>query len=176
MTAEALRQGRPEVLAELLAGYGPEIGSVAYLILRDRTAAEDVVVETLLSALERGGDLRDPAALRPWLLRIATNHALGMRRRSARIVLVPAIPEAARVHVDPDAAERLVLWQAIGALPPRMRAAIVLHYHADLTVDGVAAAMGVSPNTVKTQLRKALVQMRAALADQPAAEMAVKHV
>lgn len=167
MTADAMRRQQPEVLAEILAAYGPEIGGVAYLILRDRAAAEDVVMETLLTALERAHELRDPSALRPWLLRVATNHALGMRRRAARIVLVPALPDGARIHVDSDIVERTVLWHAIGELPPRMRAAIVLHYHVDLPVEGVAAAMGVSPNTVKTQLRKALEKMRAALAEKP---------
>ena len=77
MTVEALRRGRPEVLATLLDEYGREIQGVAYLILRDRAAAEDVLIDTLMTALDRGSQLRDPAALRAWLLRIATNQALG---------------------------------------------------------------------------------------------------
>lgn len=175
MTVDALRERRPEALAEILAAYGPEIGAVAYLILRDRDAAEDVVMDTLITALERGNELRDPTALRPWLLRIATNRALGMRRRSARLVLMSSLPEPARVHIDHDVAERTVLWQAIGELPPRMRAAIVLHYHVGLPVDGVAEAMAVSPNTVKTQLRKALERMRAALTEEPLGDVVVDH-
>ncbi len=175
MTAEGLRQHRPDVLADLLDRHGPEIGGVAYLILRDRAAAEDVLMETLITALERGHDLRDPVALRPWLLRIATNHALGVRRRSARLILVPEIHEAARIHVDPDVAERVTLWQEIGGLPPRMRAAIVLRYYADLPVDGVAAAMGVSTNTVKSQLRVALERLRARLVDDITGTVAVHH-
>lgn len=47
MTVEALRGHRPEVLSDLLERYGREIQGVAYLVLRDRTAAEDVVVDTL---------------------------------------------------------------------------------------------------------------------------------
>ncbi len=66
MTVEALRGHRPEVLGDLLERYGREIQGVAYLILRDRAAAEDVVVETLLIAFDRRGSLRDPDALRPW--------------------------------------------------------------------------------------------------------------
>ncbi len=93
MTVDALRQRRPEVLGELLEQFGREIGAVAYLILQDSSAAEDVVVETLLSALEHGRDLRDPDALRPWLLRIAANQALGVRRREARVVSLRVVPE-----------------------------------------------------------------------------------
>ena len=50
-------------------------------------------------------------------------------------------------------------------LPPRTRAAVVLRYYADLPVDDVAAALGKSPNTIKTQLREALVMLRAALGE-----------
>lgn len=71
MTVEALRRRRPETLGELLETYGRELQSVAYLILRDRAAAEDVVIETLLTAFERGGSIRDDRALRAWLLRVA---------------------------------------------------------------------------------------------------------
>lgn len=76
MTIARLRGRRPEVLDDLLGRYGREMQAVAYLVLRDRAAAEDAVAEALLIALDRGQDLRDDEALRPWLLRIATNRAV----------------------------------------------------------------------------------------------------
>jgi RNA polymerase sigma factor (sigma-70 family) len=163
VTVQALRRGEPAVLAELLERYGREIQAVAYLILRDRAEAEDVLMDTLVTALGRASTLRDPAALRPWLLRIATNQALGRRRRGLRLVsgtVIPEIPTSA-----PDDAERLAVLAALDGLPPRTRAAVVLHYYADLSVADVATAMGTSPNTVKTQLRQALDRLRTSLAE-----------
>jgi DNA-directed RNA polymerase specialized sigma24 family protein len=84
MTVQALRRGRPEVLAELLDRFGRDMQAVAYLIVRDRAAAEDIVADSLLAALDHGRSLRDDDALRPWLLRIATNRALRYRRRAAQ--------------------------------------------------------------------------------------------
>lgn len=175
MTVDALRRGEPEILAELLERYGSEIQGVAYLILRDRAEAEDVLMDTLLSALERASSLREPAALRAWLLRIATNHALGRRRRGGRLLRLSVMPDMPAA--DPDRADRLVLLSALDRLPPRTRAAVVLHYYADLPVVGVAAALGTSPNTVKTQLRKALESLRASLAEPaiPTASVEVPH-
>ncbi len=169
MTLEALRGGRPAVLADLLERYGRDLNSVAYLILRDRAAAEDVVADTLLVALEQGSHLRDDAALRPWLLRIATNRALRSRTRGARIVQLHVVSELESRQRGPDADERAALWQAVTSLPPRMRAAIGLRYYLDLPVDTVANVLGVSPNTVKTQLKTALVHLREALRDERAA-------
>ena len=163
VTVEALRGHRPEVLGDLLERFGPEIQGVAYLILRDRAAAEDVVVDTLLTALDRGEQLRDPAALRAWLLRIAANRALSARRSSSRVVQLHVVPDRAARRTDED--ERLTLLGCVDRLAPRMRAAVVLRYYADMSVRDTAEALGTSENTVKTQLREALAQMRVALAD-----------
>ena len=175
MTVEALRGGRPEVLADLLARYGRDMQAVAFLIVRDRAAAEDVVADSLLAALDHGHGLRDEAALRPWLLRIATNKALRHRQRSARVVELDVVDGIAAPRRGPDADELLALWQAVAALPPRMRAAVGLRYYLDLPVEAVATVLGVSPNTIKTQLRAALGHLRIALADEPVVLAEVRH-
>jgi RNA polymerase sigma factor (sigma-70 family) len=172
MTVEMLRRGSVDVLDVLLARYGQELQRVAYLILHDAAAAEDVVADTLVTALERGASLRDAAALRPWLLRIAANHALMHRRRRIRIVTLEVFPdvpdERERLGVD----DRAALWQGVTRRPVRMRAAIVLRYYADLPVSEVAAALGVSTNTVKSQLQSGLQRLRLSVGDDaPLAEV-----
>lgn len=165
MTVEALRKRRPEALEDLLAMYGREIQAVAWLILRDRAAAEDVVAETLLTAYDRIGSLRDERALRSWLLRIATNHALGMRRRSSKVVQLHVVAERAGADFRASSTDRVALLAGLEDLPPAMRAAVVLRYYADLPVDEVAIALGKSPNTIKAQLQAALDRLRTSLAD-----------
>jgi RNA polymerase sigma-70 factor, ECF subfamily len=175
MTVDALRRGSVDVLDVLLDEYGPEIQRVAYLILHDTEAAEDVVADTLITALEHGRSLRDAGALRPWLLRIAANHALQHRRRSIRIVPLDLRPESGDVHDRTEADDRAALWHGVAALPPRTRAAVVLHYYADLPVVDVATALGVSANTVKSQLKSGLQQLRTTLADVPPTLSEVRH-
>lgn len=166
MTVQALRERRIETLAGLLDAYGREIQGVAYLILRDRALAEDVTIETLLTAFERGGSIRDESAVRPWLLRVAANKALTVRRSGARVVLLATLPDSVNPgDLAADSSDRLVLLQAVGALPIQMRAAVVLRYYADLSVEGVAAALGKSPNTIKAQLKTALERLRRSLAE-----------
>src|SRR5689334_4480335 len=139
MTVQALRERRIDTLAGLLDAYGREIQGVAYLILRDRALAEDVTIETLLTAFERGGSIRDDSALRPWLLRVATNKALSVRRSGARVVHLAVLPDSLHPgDLAADASDRVALLQAVGALPIQMRAAVVLRYYADLSVEGVA--------------------------------------
>ncbi|HEY8439008.1 MAG TPA: sigma-70 family RNA polymerase sigma factor [Candidatus Limnocylindrales bacterium] len=159
--AELVRIGSDDALDALYARYASEIQGVAFLILRDRFEAEDVMAETLITAWRRGRDLRDGAALRPWLMRIATNHALAMRRNRRPVAALPEVDLPAPDSTGPLAG-RIALLAAVDRLPLEMRAAVVLHYYADLTVDEVARALGKSPNTVKSQLRVGLEQLRAA--------------
>ena len=49
--------------------------AVAYAATHDRALAEDVAQETFLAAWRDVASLRDPAAVRPWLCRIARNLA-----------------------------------------------------------------------------------------------------
>jgi RNA polymerase sigma-70 factor (ECF subfamily) len=161
MTVEALRRGEPQVLAELLAQHGREIQGVAYLILRNRADAEDVLMDTLLAALDRGSSLRDPSAMRQWLLKIATNQALSRRRRFGRVKWLELSPDTPGPAMDTT--EHVALVQGLAALPMRSRAAVVLHYYADLPVAEVASVMGTSQNTVKSQLRTGLARLREVL-------------
>jgi RNA polymerase sigma factor (sigma-70 family) len=166
VTVEALRRRRPETLGALLEAYGHELQGVAYLILRDRAEAEDVVIETLLTAFERGGSIRDERALRAWLLRVATNHALGVRRRTGRVVRLSVVPDlAGSGDLGIESSTRVALLDGIAELPAQMRAAVVLRYYADLSVEEVAATLGKSPNTIKAQLQTALDRLRTHFAD-----------
>jgi RNA polymerase sigma factor (sigma-70 family) len=59
-----------------------------------------------------------------------------------------------------DTTEHVALVQGLATLPIRSRAAVILHYYADLPVAEVAAVMGTSQNTVKSQLRTGLARLR----------------
>ena len=58
--ARLLETGAPEAFDALLEQYGSEIQTVAYLIVRDRLDAEDILAETLITAWQKGRDLREP--------------------------------------------------------------------------------------------------------------------
>lgn len=122
------------------------------------------MIDTLVSAWERIGSLRDPAALRPWLLRIAARHALARRRRVAPDHVPLGWAPSTTSGADPD---RIALAQALDALPPRMRACLSIHYYAGLSVAETATALGISPNTAKYHLKAGLERLRAALEVEP---------
>jgi RNA polymerase sigma factor (sigma-70 family) len=160
-----LRSRRPEALDALLARHGAEVHAVAFMITRNASDAEEVTADALLTAWRKIGSLRDPGRLRPWLLRITTRLALRQQARAREVVpLAPRLLERLADPV-PTVMSRLVLAKALDELPARMRAVVVLHHVAGLSVAEVAAATGRSQNTVKTQLREALARLRVAFSE-----------
>jgi RNA polymerase sigma factor (sigma-70 family) len=124
-------------------------------------------MDTMVTAWQRAGSLRDDGALRRWLVRIAARHALSRRRRrrpaqSLELIGAPAIG----TH-DQSSLDRVLVGQAMSTLPPRMRAAVTLHHYAGMTVPEVAEVLGTSPNTVKSQLREGMARLRVALDEGP---------
>jgi RNA polymerase sigma-70 factor (ECF subfamily) len=151
-------------LGEALQRHTPILLTAARALLRNEADARDLVQTTLEIASRKAGDLRDPAALRAWLLAIQVREAFRIRRRLAHLVrLSPEIAE-----IPPSSGPEtdvIALRAALAKLPPRARAAVVLHYLADLSVAEVARAMGISENTTKGHLKAGLARLREELRD-----------
>lgn len=160
-----LRARRPDAIERLLDEYGRLLQAVAFHILRSHADAEEVVIDTMVTAWERIGSLRDPAALRSWLLRIAARHALARRRRAVpSLTLLAGAAAKTSGEADPD---RMALAEALDGLPPRQRACLSLHYYAGLSVVETASVLGISPNTAKFHLKAGLERLREALDVEP---------
>ena len=165
MVAVALAEEDPEVaFGDTLARHGPVLLAAARLITLDESEAQDVVQVTYEIALRRGHTLRDPASLRAWLLAIATREAV-KRVSSLRRFLSFSLHVHDVAAAEPSRDQSLALRDGLRKLPPRVRAAIALHYLEGYSVRETASALGVSENTIKTQLKTGLSRLREELRD-----------
>jgi RNA polymerase sigma-70 factor (sigma-E family) len=108
------------------------------------------------SVVRRTGD---PVA---YTRRAMANDRVSRWRRTRRERLVADIPDV-RVVVDPDPFENDPLWALLRELPRRQRAVVVLRYYEDLSEHDIAAVLGVSRGTVKSQASKAMTTLRGRL-------------
>ena len=130
---------------------------VAYSVLRQRQDAEDVAQEAFARAHGQFRRLRDRTHFRAWLVRITWRLALdrrrGDRRRAARELAAVPPTEVASAEDAVLAGERASrLWQAIDALPEKLRVVIVLAAIQGHGISEVAELLGVSAGTVKSRL------------------------
>lgn len=161
--APATARTRDEILDEL-AAHGPVLLATARLITLDLDEAQDLVQTTFEIAIRQHDRLRDPGALRAWLLRVEVREAFRIVRRLRRLVSLDGrVVELAGPAVD--LAQRADIRAGLAKLPPRIRAAIALHHLAGLSVAETAAAMGTSENTVRSQLKTGLARLREDLRD-----------
>jgi RNA polymerase sigma-70 factor (ECF subfamily) len=145
------------------------LARLCYLTTLDVDAAADAAQEAMLRAWQRWESLAsgDPAA---WVRTVALNLCRSRWRRIQReLRLAPRLfVRADEQHQPRD----LDMVQALRGLSARQREAIVLHYLADLPVDDIAAAMGVSPGAVKRHLSRG----RQALAAVPLAATIIENL
>jgi RNA polymerase sigma-70 factor (sigma-E family) len=138
----------------------PGLVRLAFGLTGDRWAAEDVAQVTLARAYvawRRVSRADDPDA---YLRRILVN-ASNRRFRRRRVPEQPGDPPETAVDGPADlVGERAALLAALRQLPARQRAVVVLRYWEDQTDAQIAAALGCSPVTVRSQLSRALAKLR----------------
>lgn len=100
----------------------------------------------------------DPVA---YARRAMANAHISRWRRTRRERLIADLPESAVHHPDPFDNEPL--WAALRGLPPKQRAVMVMRYYEELSEAEIAAVLGVSRGTVKSQASKAMATLRARL-------------
>ncbi len=127
-----------------------------------REAADDCFQETFMAALKAWPRLREGSNERAWVMTIAHRKAMDHHRaRARRPVPVEDVPEVA-VHDAPPADEET--WERVRALPPKMKAAVLLRYAGDLTHAEVAVALDCSEEAARRSAHEGLKRLRAELA------------
>ena len=172
-----------EQFREFMVSRWPDLVRLGYALTGDRWLAEDLAQTALAGACTawwRVSRADDPDAYVRKMLINANNRRFRRRRprEEARALADTPLPDAAssdRALPDPALADPAVvagqrsdLMEALRELPPRQRAVVVLRYWADLSDAQVAALLGCSEGTVRSQAWRALAKLRtsAALIDE----------
>ncbi len=130
---------------------------------------EDFVQEVFLQAYRRLATFRGEGRLRSWLLGIAYNHAVRIRRSRVEY----ALPDETAVEDHTADPERTVLRReacrtvvrAMRRLPQRLAACLDLYFFFGMTYDEISRATGHPVNTVRSHIRRAKQRLRDALSD-----------
>lgn len=166
---ERCRLGEPDAFREVYQRLAPELYLFLRRLLGERAAAEDALQEAFVR-LHGARERLDPARpLRPYLLRIARNVGIAALRRRRKLVRLD--DELARRQpggADPTRAceqreEQALVREALEALDPEPRSALLLRHHHGLSVRELGEALGTSERTARTRLREAATHFERAL-------------
>jgi RNA polymerase sigma-70 factor (ECF subfamily) len=160
--------GDRRAIALLLARHQQTVYRFVLRLVADRTTAEDIVSEVFIELWRQAARFEGRARLSTWLLAIARNKALSVKRRRVDQPLedgvAEAIPDdAVNAEESLDAAMRgTVLRDCLTRLSPAHREIIDLVYYHEKSVEEVATIVGVPAATVKTRMfyaRKRLAEL-----------------
>ena len=145
---------------------------LAYRLTGNRADAEDLTQETFVRVF-RSLDRYQPGTFEGWLHRITTNLFLDGARRRTRLRFDALGESAERVQAsDRTSPERgfehenldLDIQDALNALKPQFRAAVVLCDIEGLSYEEIGATLGISTGTVRSRIHRGRAQLREALA------------
>jgi RNA polymerase sigma-70 factor (ECF subfamily) len=167
--------GEAALFAVLMRRNNQRLYRVARGIVGEGAEAEDVVQETWIKAFAALGGFEGRARLSTWLTRIAAHEALARRRRkSGGPPREPPGDEEDDGRLRPrlrrgpeesanDGELRLVLEEAVDALPAMYRSVFVLREVEELSTREAADVLGVSEDALKVRLHRAKLALRVAV-------------
>ena len=145
---------------------------LAYVILGDAHAAEEVVMEAMLKTFTGWGRIRNKSQTPAYVKRAVVNLCRSKIRRKgieSRVNTQAHYMEQIKPpEWDPQRHETArEVWDAVRELPPRQRACIVLHYEQGLPDSEISEILDCSTGTVRAQLSRARAKLKIALIDDP---------
>jgi RNA polymerase sigma factor (sigma-70 family) len=156
-TGEAAAVLAPASFEETYRACYRRLTRVAHLILGSNEVAEEIVQDAFVALYPRFAAVQSPEA---YLRRTVVNGCRAWIRRKQTGYRL-ARPEVATTARAPELDET---WAALDRLTPGQRTLVVLRYYGDLSLAEIAELTGTRLGTVKSQLHRALVQLKDVLA------------
>ncbi|MDO3408540.1 RNA polymerase sigma factor [Saccharibacillus sp. CPCC 101409] len=149
-----------------------DVWKYLFFMTRSRTAADDLTQETFMRALRALDRFRREASVKTWLMRIARNTFVNHRRSAffRRVTTVEQVePGGTGLSAEnaylAEAGERRI-WELVFRLPDKLREALLLEAHYEMTSREAAGLLGIPEGTYKSRLSRARNKMSAMIAEE----------
>ena len=161
----AMRDGSEEEYVDYVTARTPALRRLAYLLAGDPHRADDLVQQTITTLYVKWRRAQAADHLDAYVRTMLVRTYVDERRLAwARVRLFRDTPEPPPFS-DDGAADRHVVRAALSEVPRRQQAVLVLRFFYDLPVDEVAAILGCTAGTVKSQTARGLATLRRLLGE-----------
>ena len=161
---ESARGGDHAAFTTLLRRHDDQMRALAWSVLRDRSAMDDVLQDAYLKAYRNLDRFRGDSRFSTWLHRIVYRTCLDhLRRRREVVGLVDDDDPPGPAGPQGDVDERLALQQALETLDPETAAALVLVDRDGHSYEEAGVVLGIPAGTVASRLHRGRRALRAGL-------------
>jgi RNA polymerase sigma-70 factor (ECF subfamily) len=164
----AVARGDDGALERCFEVHGPLVWSIVRRRVKDHFSAEDLVQEIFTEIWKSAGRHDSKIASEcGFIAMIARRRAIDWVRRQQRLPLLEPLPAGESVAAEGPPAgtgmDRESLWSVLAALPEETRRLFVLHFEKGMTHGEIAETTGLPLGSVKTRLRRGLIEARSLL-------------
>lgn len=164
--ARTARQEQEDEYVEFAQAMAERLRRTAFLMCRDWHLAQDLTQITLTKMYVSWKRIHGTVNVEAYSHKVLMNALFDHRRRGNReFVGISVADHLDTPTPDPGPELRMTLLEALGTLPERDRAIVVLRYWEDHSVETVAEVMGVTTTVVKSQSKRCLERLRRLLGD-----------
>ena len=153
-------KGDENAFYELVNERKEQMYRTAFTYVKNKEDALDIVSETVYKAFLSIKKLKEPRFFNTWITRILINCSLDYIKKNKKVVSFEEYSIADEGIEDKNKEEVIDLHNALGQLNESCKTVVVLKYFQDLTLSEVAEVLQCPIGTIKTNLHKALNQLR----------------
>ncbi|MCA1060545.1 sigma-70 family RNA polymerase sigma factor [Rossellomorea aquimaris] len=154
-------KGNEQAFEKLIQSESEKLYRTAFLYVRNKEDALDVVQETVCKAFTSIFRLKNPEYFSTWLVKILIHTAYGFLKKQNRIVLTgDEFFDNAIVSEEPDIESRMDLITALASLNKHYQTVIILFYFQGQSIKAISETMDTPEGTVKTYLHRGKLELR----------------
>lgn len=158
-------------IEEIIAQHGDYLLKVAYLYVKNRSTAEDIVQDVFIAFYRKQEQFRQESSLRTYLVKMTVNRSHDYLRswKSKRLTLFEKITGRATDQTPEKEvlikSSKRELVEALFTLSVQYRDVLILYYFEDMTTVEIAQLVGCPEATVRTRLQRARKQLAVTIGD-----------
>lgn len=165
-----IAKGDGQAMKRCIDLYGPLVWSIVCHRIRDRNDAEEACQEIFTEIWQKAGSYKPEIARETTFIgMIARRRSIDWQRKQSRLPLLTELESAPEVSSSIPLAgtnlDRELLWKALEQLPEKTRDLFTLHFVKGMTHEEIVNETGLPLGTVKTRLRRGLIDARKLLKD-----------
>lgn len=134
---------------------------MAFVYVQNETDAVDILQQAMIQAFERIESLKEPSYFKTWMIRIVINCSKTYLAKMKKLEVtdpLELVDVQSVSHTYKE--EELDLWDALQSLEEKYKTVLLLRFYQDYTVPEVAAILEMPLGTVKTNIRRGLIQLK----------------
>ncbi len=151
------QNGNADSFVKLVEANRQQMYKIAFCYLKQPEDIADVIQDTILTAFERLGDLKQPRYFKTWLVRILINKCKNALNRYYRETTVERIPDTG---IQDDTLSRIIFREMLSEVDKKYQDALILYYVEGFHAKEIANILGLKENTVFTRIRRGREQLK----------------